>query len=103
MATTGKASQMWIIRKFHLSLTDHQSVIITMPIKAKILSLQDQWDLPTLWALVKSNDSKLENRKFVKFKTDSQLPKNQLLEFVGTYQNDTGTTEFHIFEDLSKQ
>lgn len=83
---------MKTIWKYPLAVTDFNSV--SMPVGAKVLSVQMQHGNPTLWAIVNPAES-LEIRHFLTVRTGHELPENAG-DFYGTYQ--FGPLVFHVFE-----
>ncbi len=70
---------------------------LTMPKGAKILCLQLQYDEPTLWALVDTEQSE-EKRHFAWCGTGFPLANVDKFSYIGTVQLNGGATVFHLFE-----
>lgn len=85
---------MKLIWKFPLSLTD--SVIVKMPKNAKIISLQVQNEIPTIWAIV-NDDQEFEERKFNIYPTGSWLDEELKQAYIETIQ--IRKLVFHVFEE----
>lgn len=95
------------IWKFELETKDNQ--IVKMPINAKILTIQTQFDKPCLWALVDPNADK-EDRFIKTFGTGHSVKYNkcspmlgaeeldEFIKYIGTYQLHNGSLVFHAFE-----
>lgn len=84
------------IWKFKLNSNLIQTV--TMPKGAAILTIQTQYDIPTIWALVHP-DSDTEERTFETYTTNSSFPEPDPTtgrQFIGTYQYGGGVA--HVFE-----
>jgi hypothetical protein len=88
---------MDMIGKIQLSYLDSYKEI-TLPHKAKILSLQDQGGIPCIWALGDFSDEGYKRwAKIYKLPTghESDYPRN--IEYIGTLQ--TGPLVWHYFID----
>ena len=71
---------------------------VTMPVGAKILSVQVQGYDPQMWALVdRRGTTQTEIREFATYGTGHLLPDDPG-EFVGTFQRAGGGQVFHLFE-----
>ena len=81
------------IWKYPLQLTDRQS--FRMPIGALILSLQVQYEIPCLWALVDPKE-RTEERAFRIYGTGH--PVDEIGRFLGTFQIHNGALVFHVFD-----
>jgi hypothetical protein len=89
------------IWKFPLPLLDDLGLandrpVINMPEGARILTLQVQYDEPTLWAIV-DPDQKLISRRFIVVGTGHEVPPD-VGAYVGTWQ--PRGFVFHLFEAL---
>lgn len=73
---------------------------IEMPQGAQILTIHDQEDVPTIWALV-DTDAEPEGRRFLVFGTGWEItkPHNKHLSFLGTSFGREGLV-WHVFEVL---
>lgn len=80
------------IYKYPLTL-DGFSEEIEMPLGARILTLQTQGDIPTLWAIVDPREL-METRLFGAIGTGHPVPANG--SYVGTWQD--GPYVWHLFE-----
>lgn len=83
------------IYKYPLSISDNFT--IRMPIGAEILSFQNQFDIPTLWAAICPNSS-LEDRKFSIVGTGDDIDMELVKKFIGTVQVMGGFFVWHLFE-----
>lgn len=83
------------IWKFELDTTD--MIGVDMPIGAEILTVQEQYGKPCLWALVDA-ESKKENRIFCIHGTGHDVSSSHAKKYVGTYQLMDGSLIFHVFE-----
>jgi len=86
------------IYKFNLMVDDYQ--IINLPIGSKILCVQTQDESPYIWALVKPNEIILSEHHIRTFGTGHDVPDNERLNYIGTYQLKNGALVFHVFESL---
>lgn len=87
------------ILKYHL--TQANNFTLELPVGAKVLSVQNQHEKLTLWALSESRDSPpaLETRRFSVWPTGvhfSWLGRT----FLSTVQFQGGDYVVHVFEDL---
>lgn len=84
------------IWKFPLATTDRQ--IVNLPVGAKVLAVQTQFDEPQLWALVDVDaGEKTSGRAFLTYGTGHQHEGIDG-DYVGTYQLRGGCLVFHVFE-----
>jgi len=85
-----------LIYKFELKVLD--VIEVTIPIGAKILSLQVQNNIPCLWALV-DEGVRSEVRTFKTFGTGQYIFDKEISckKYIGTYQLQKGLV-FHLFE-----
>ena len=82
------------IYKYQLEITDRQYV--TMPVGAEILSVQTQFDKPTIWALI-DKDEELEERHFRIIGTGHNFTEFEKI-YIGTFQTNEGQFVGHLFE-----
>ena len=87
------------IYKYSFQTTD--SLEIEMPSNSEVLTVQIQYGIPTMWALV-DTESKIVKKKFRICGTGHKITKEDLERFlyVGTYQLSEGRLVFHLFEIL---
>lgn len=83
------------IWKFTLAVIDDQSIV--MPSDAKLLSVQVQFEMPQLWALVDEEGKRTAKRHFQTYGTGHPMPNNPGI-YIGTYQLKEGALVFHVFE-----
>lgn len=84
---------MKYIWKYQLKLQPEQR--IEMPVEAKILTVQVQYDIPCLWALVDPDLHKVL-RDICIVGTGRQF--DGLGEYIGTFQRADGSLIWHVFE-----
>ncbi len=72
--------------------------VIAMPRNAKILTVQNQYGNPMLWALV-NPEAETEQRKFRVFGTGHTIKDLNGAEYIATYQLNDGTFIGHLFEE----
>lgn len=72
-------------------------VTLEMPEGAKILSLQVQHNIPTLWVMVEPYAAK-DSRTFRAVPTGGEFDAEGLT-YIGTFQMNDGTLVFHILEE----
>ena len=86
---------MQAIWKFPLNYYDTN--FISMPKGAKILSIQNQYEIACIWALIPDITSDTETRIFIIYGTGHT---HELIKgnYIGTYQLDNGNLVFHVFE-----
>ena len=72
---------------------------LEMPKGAQILTIDTQEEAPYIWAIVDTNAPK-EMRKFNMMKTGYPIPKEETLNYIGTFQECRPDVEFvgHLFE-----
>jgi hypothetical protein len=90
---------MSTIWKYELHVREH--FILEMPKGAKVLAVQMQYGVPTLWARVNPTAEK-EPRHFSIYGTGHCMPdesENVQLQYVGTFQPEGGALVFHLFEN----
>ena len=86
---------MKTIWKFELETTD--VFIVDMPIGAEILTVQEQYGKPCLWAVV-DDDVEKERRAFCIHGTGHPVESPEVKKYIGTYQLMEGALIFHVFE-----
>ena len=72
--------------------------IFPMPRDAEVLCVQLQHGVPTIWALVDTDQKTLRPRKFDAFYTGEEVHNGP---YIGTLQMGGGNLVLHIFEDES--
>lgn len=86
---------MKTIWKFPLITTDINT--IDMPIGAEILTVQEQYGKPCLWAVV-DDDVEKERRVFAIYGAGHSVSVVTDKKYIGTYQLMEGALIFHVFE-----
>lgn len=84
-----------LIYKYPVPITDRFT--IEMPINAKILSFQLQYEIPNIWVAVLPNSS-LEERKFNLVGTGNDIYMDNVKSFIGTIIMFTDRLVWHLFE-----
>ncbi len=85
------------IFKYQLEMED--VVWIDMPAEAEILTMQTQYDIPCIWALV-DPDRPIRPRKFRILGTGHVVPQTEPLKYIGTFQLLNGQFIGHVFEEI---
>lgn len=83
------------IYKFRLEITNFQEV--EMPEGAEILSVQNQSNYVTLWALC-DGDRAVARRGIWIYGTGHQIDPLSELDYIGTVQQFDGTLVWHVFD-----
>lgn len=83
------------IWKYELGVIDEQHLFL--PVDAKILTVQMQYGICCLWALVNEENTAKELRKIAIYGTGNPLPDNPG-EYIATFQMHGGDLVFHVFE-----
>lgn len=86
------AKTIW---KFPIVVAD--SVQISMPQGARVLSVQEQNRTPCIWALVDPEAPK-QTRRFRILGTGHDFPEADAYEYHDTFQMHGGALVFHLFE-----
>jgi hypothetical protein len=82
--------------KYPFDITKNPNTF-NMPRNAEILCIKVQNDIPTIWALVDSDDDMAtEDRVFEIFGTGWDINGDEINEYIGTFFN--GPLVFHVFE-----
>lgn len=84
------------IWKFPLDVADEQT--LNMPAGAKILTVQIQFGVPTIWAEVEPSEPKIQQRRIAVFGTGHTIPALKPLTYIGSVQQDGGNLIWHIYE-----
>ncbi len=93
---------MKTIWKFPIAITNFTA--IEMPLSAEILTVQEQFNEPMMWALVDS-DEVTEIRIFELFAIGQQVAEvgeHEERVYINTFQTDWGNYVFHLFEIKAK-
>jgi len=71
---------------------------LTLPERARLLTVQTQYSRPCLWALV-DPEAPPEERHFVTYGTGHPVTDDPVrLTYIGTFQLEGGMLVFHLFE-----
>lgn len=88
-----------VIWKYRLELQDQQ--FVEMPPNARILCVQIQQSIPTIWAMVDSDSREREKRSILIVPTGYEQPAlGGFINYIGTIQTAGGSLVFHVFEDM---
>ena len=90
---------MTTIWKFPFSTSD--CFTIEMPTGTTVLSVQTQFAVPCLWALVDPAEQRTVAREFRVYGTGHHIAVPG--EYVGTYQEDGGSLVWHLFDEGPKK
>lgn len=71
---------------------------IPMPVNAKILTAQVQFERIVIWARVDVGQDSIETRKFAVFGTGFRIDDFAIKSYIGTIQLDGGQFVGHVFE-----
>lgn len=82
------------ILKYPFEIND--TVTIRMPGGAKVLSIQYQGNIPTIWAMVDTYNREA-HREFFVFGTGHDIPSATTITYLATIQDPNGFV-WHIFE-----
>ncbi len=85
------------IFKYPIKTIDFQGV--RMPVGAKILTVQPQFNELCLWAEVDAM-ADMESRTIRIIGTGHYVPETETLKYIGTVQLDGGGFVFHVYERL---
>lgn len=85
------------IFKYQMKLEDGPQTFL-MPTSAKVVAVQDQYNVVCFWALCNPEEKQTE-RSFHIFGTGHHIP-NAGLKYLGTVQQMEGRLVWHVFEDL---
>ena len=80
--------------KYEIDVTGN--IAIEMPREAQILTVQDQYHKPCIWALVDPDNEK-ETRNFRIFGTGHSIEEENLC-YIDTFQRAGGAFVWHLFE-----
>jgi len=84
---------MATIHKYHIT----SETTVEMPMGAQVLTVQTQHGEPCIWALV-DPAAQSETRQNVAFGTGHPVPDDVALAYIGTFQIESGSLVFHVFE-----
>lgn len=84
------------IWKYPLEVTNAQ--VLSMPIGAKILTVQTQGEIPCIWALVAESAPKTD--RWIRIhETGHSIEADGELSYIGTFQLFNGSLIFHVLEE----
>lgn len=87
------------IWKYRLGLKEYQE--LTLPTGSKILTVQNQAELPCLWALVDPDIKTIDIRLIEIFGTGNPIAPNfTRREYISTFQLRDGDFVYHVFENV---
>lgn len=95
---------MKTIYKYPLVIEPFEYIIeIDLPEDAKILTVQNQNKIPTIWVLLDTDKPKVK-RSFKIIGTGHKIDKTISLNYIGTIQNESilGSLVWHLFEIIPK-
>lgn len=87
-----------VIWKFPIKIGSYCELQI--PKDGQILTVQEQFNEPMVWALVNPESLK-ETRRLIVVGTGHEIPdlvQNVIKKYIGTFQTDGGNYVFHVFE-----
>lgn len=75
---------------------------VAIPVKATILCMQLQRNLPVIWALTSPDeDGAPVERVFHVFGTGQAIQNKPKLRYIGTYQMAMDTLAWHVFQEVT--
>jgi len=77
-----------------------RDIVIEMPVGSKILSVNNQYDYPVIWALVDEEIKHTEGRHIVYYLTGEKFEIDSEHIFIGTCLFDNGSFIIHVFEKV---
>ena len=90
---------MYKIWKYPVTFGSHFE--LAMPMGARILKLDIQFNVPQIWAMVEPG-TEIEVRQFIIMGTGQPFPKSDRLEYIDSYQVNGGQYVWHVFEHKEK-
>lgn len=87
---------MYAVWKFPLVNREYNTFEIKMPLGAKVLTFQMQDEVPTIWALVNTQEFDNEVRRFDLLGTGFEFERTTDKSYIGTVQQ--GWLVWHLFE-----
>lgn len=82
------------IKEYILEILPYNTV--EMPVGAKILTVQSQYDVPRIWVEV-DTDQYLVEYNFVTFEAGTVISNDFTGTYIGTYQVGLGTNVYHLY------
>lgn len=86
---------MKTIYKYRIEI--HDSIEVMMPQGAKILTVQEQHGMATIWAIVDTDRTDVK-RVLQIVGTGHDLTDRIMGDYIGTFQIDSGNLVFHVFD-----
>jgi len=86
---------MRTIWKCEIPFEDH--FVLELPLKAEILCVQCQNEVPNFWVLVPDSEFEKEKRVFAMYGTGHEITRPNL-RYIGTFQGAGGRFVGHVFE-----
>jgi len=88
------------IYKYQLEIQDYQEV--RLPQGAEILTVQEQYGIPCLWARVNTEESRVTHRTIAMHGSGHEMsqPTVEAEKYIGTFQIHSGSLVFHVFESI---
>jgi hypothetical protein len=90
-----RSTEMFVIHKYPVNITGDYTV---MPMGARILSVQVQYDKVCVWAIIDKRVTVNALRQIVPYGTGIQLPHANPGTFLGTVQLQDGHLVLHLFD-----
>lgn len=87
---------MKTIYKYQLKIDDQQ--VLELPKNRKILCVQVQYGVPSIWVELDNEDKELESVVINTYGTGHPMPNVEEI-YIGTYQMHEGDYVFHVFEN----
>jgi len=84
-----------VVWKFPLKVEPKQNLIL--PLGAQVLCLQNQRDIPTIWALVNPKEERREKRLIQMVGTGHDELSPSGGDYIGTFQYNHGSLVWHFF------
>lgn len=85
------------IFKYQIPVSDNFT--LELPIGARILDVNLQYDKPFLWALIDENQKRIKMRQFAIFGTGQMIPPHIFpMVYIKTFQMHHGALIWHLFE-----
>jgi hypothetical protein len=89
-----------VIYKYPLEKWDYGVFELALPVAARVLCVQVQRGVPTVWARVNPAETEIVPRRFVVVATGAPAPSQNQGNYIGTFQLLAGDLVFHLFEML---
>lgn len=86
---------MKTIYKYPIEITDEQA--LTLPVNARILTVQMQEGKSCLWAMIDTEEKRTEQVSISIYGTGHPIADSENLTYLGTVQTLGGQLVFHVF------